>query len=706
MKNGSHFSVIFFVGDPHPPLSIISSMSCDEEAKQLFLKPPETRPPPQPSPTATTQTFNTIINRLSSQGSHQEVLVTYSSMLKTNTPPDTYTFPNLLKACTSLNLFPFGLSFHQCIVVNGFSLDAYIASSLINFYAKFGHAQNARKVFDVMPERNVVPWTSIIGCYSRAGSVGIAFDMFCDMRREGIQPNSVTLLSLLSGVTELTYLQCLHGCAVLYGFEYDITLLNSILNVYGKCGRVEDARDLFEYMDGRDIVSWNSLISGYSQTGNSREVFQLLRKMRVEGILPDKQTYASAVSVAATQSDLKLGKSVHGQILRTGFELDSHVETALIVMYLKCCNIDIAVQMFERTANKDVVLWTAMISGLVQNDSADRALNVFGQMLQSRTEPSSATIASALAASAQLGSLDLGTSIHGYVLRQGMRLDIPAQNSLVSMYAKCARLEQSRAVFERIGKRDLVSWNAIVAGYAQNGHLSEALVLFSEMRATLQKPDSLTVVSLLQGCASLGALHQGKWIHNFIMRSCLRPCILIDTALVDMYSKCGDLDRAHKCFFEMSNQDLVSWSTIISGYGCHGKAETALRMVFPEPAVDVLGILLDACRTKGNEELGNIVAEEIHTLRPVDAGNYVQLAHSYASMNRWDGVGEAWTQMRSLGLKKLPGWSFIELHGTVTTFFTDHNTNPQYDDMVSILKMLSWEMSKSSIDYINQTVDC
>ncbi|PQQ07993.1 pentatricopeptide repeat-containing protein [Prunus yedoensis var. nudiflora] len=530
--------------------------------------------------------------------------------------------------------------------------------------------------------------------------------MFCDMRREGIQPSSVTLLSLLSGVTELTYLQCLHGCAVLYGFESDITLLNSILNVYGKCGRVEDARDLFEYMDGRDIVSWNSLISGYSQTGNIREVFQLLRKMRVEGILPDKQTYASAVSVAATESDLKLGKSVHGQILRTGFELDSHVETALIVMYLKCSNIDIAVQIFERTANKDVVLWTAMISGLVQNDSADRALHVFGQMLQSRTEPSSATIASALAACGQLGSLDLGTSIHGYVLRQGMRLDIPAQNSLVSMYAKCARLEQSRAVFERIGKRDLVSWNAIVAGYAQNGHLREALVLFSEMRATLQKPDSLTVVSLLQACASLGALHQGKWIHNFTMRSCLRPCILIDTALVDMYSKCGDLDRAHKCFVEMSNQDLVSWSTIISGYGCHGKAETALRMVFPEPAVDVLGILLDACRTKGNEELGNIIAEEIFTLRPMDAGNYVQLAHSYASMNRWDGVGEAWTQMRSLGLKKLPGWSFIELHGTVTTFFTDHNTNPQYDDMVSILKMLSWEMSKSSIDYINQTVDC
>lgn len=692
-------------------------------------------------------------------------------MLKTNIPPDTHTFPNLLKACTSLNLFVYGLSFHQCIVVNGFSSDAYIASSLINFYAKLGHAQNARKVFDTMPERNVVPWTSIIGCYSRAGSVGIAFDMFNEMRRGGIQPSSVTLLILLSGVSEFAHVKCLHGFAVLYGFESDMSLMNSILNVYCKCGRVEDARDLFKYMNGRDIVSWNSLISGYAQTGNIREVFQLLYKMRVEGMEPDKQTYATAVSVAATQSNLKLGKSVHGQILRTGFELDSHVETALIVMYLKCSNIDLAFQIFERTMHKDVVLWTAMISGLAQNDFADRALMVFCQMLESRTEPSSATVASALAACAQLGSFDLGTSIHGYVLRQVMRLDIPAQNALVTMYAKCAHLDQSRAVFDSMSKRDLVSWNAIIAGYAQNGHLCEALALFSDMRATLQKPDSLTVVSLLQACASTGALHQGKWIHNFTIRSCLRPCILVDTALVDMYSKCGDIDKAHKCFVEMSDRDLVSWSTLISGYGCHGKAETALRLysellqtgikpnhviflsvlsacshnglvdkglsiyqsmtedfgiapslehracivdllsragrveeaydfykrVFLEPAVDVLGILLDASRTKGDVELGDLIAGEILMLRPVDAGNYVQLAHTYASMNRWDGVGEAWKQMKSLGLKKLPGWSFIELHGTITTFFTDHNSNPQLDGIMSLLKILSKEMRKSSL---------
>lgn len=745
--------------------------------KPSSLNPLKQLPPFQPT---TTKSFNAIINQLSSQGAHHEVLLTYSSILNTNTPPDAFTFPSLLKACTSLELFSHGLSFHQLVIVNGYSSDSYIASSLINFYAKFRCVSSAQKVFDIMPDRNVVPWTAIIGCYSRLGDANMVFSVYNEMRRQGIRPSSVTLLSMLSGAPELNHVQCLHGCTVLYGFESDIALANSILNVYGKCGSIEDAKDLFKFMDHRDMISWNSLISGYAQIGDISEVLQLLDRMRIEGMEPDQQTFGSLVSVTATQSNLEWGKLVHGKVLKAGFYLDAHVETSLIAMYLKCGNIDNAFRIFEQTTDKDVVLWTAMISGLVQNDCADEALTVFFEMLKSRVKPSTATIASALAACAQQDSYDLGTSIHGYILRQGMTLDIPAQNSLVNMYSKCSHLDQSCAVFDRMAKRDLVSWNAIVAGHAQNGHIFKALSLFNEMRTTLQRPDSITVVSLLQGCASTGALNQGKWIHNFVIRSCLRPCILVDTALVDMYSKCGDLDAAQKCFDGMAQHDLVSWSIIISGYGCHGKGETALRMyseflrtgiepnhviflsvlstcshnglvqhglsifqsmtedfgiapnlehracivdllsragrveeaynfyrrMFQEPTIDVLGILLDACRVNGNDELGDVIARDILMLRPANAGNYVQLAHSYASMNRWDGVGEVWTQMRSLGLKKLPGWSFIELHGAITTFFSDHNSHPQSEDMVSVLKTLSWEMRKMDINNKTSQVHC
>ncbi|KAK7303337.1 hypothetical protein RJT34_14240 [Clitoria ternatea] len=724
--------------------------------------------PSSPSTSATTKSFNAMINHHSSQGAHHHVLVTYASMLNAHVPSDAYTFPSLLKACSSLNLFSLGLSLHQHILINGFSLDAYIASSLVNFYAKFGFQHTARKVFDFMPERNVVPWTTIIGCYSRMANVPEAFSLFDEMRRQGIQPSSVTMLSLLFGVSELAHVQCLHGCAILYGFMSDTSLSNSVLNIYGKCGNIEDSRKVFDYMDLRDLVSWNSLISAYAQIGDLCQVLLLLKTMKLQGLEPDPQTFGSVLSVAASRGELKLGRSLHGKILRAGFDLDAHIETSLIVMYLKGGNIDTAFRMFERSFDKDVVLWTAMISGLVQNESADKALVVFHHMLKFGAKPSTATMASVITACAQLGSFNLGTSIHGYVLRQELALDIAAENSLVTMYAKCGHLNQSSIVFDRMNKRDLVSWNAIVTGYAQNGYVSKALFLFNEMRSDHQTPDSITIVSLLQGCASTGQLHLGKWIHNFVIRNGLRPCILVDTSLVDMYSKCGDLDAAEKCFNQMSSQDLISWSAIIAGNGYHGKGDAALRLYskflesgikpnhviflsvlsscshnglieqglniyesmtkdfgiapylqhhacvvdllcragrieeaynlykqkFSDAVLDVLGIILDACRANGDKKLGETIANDILMLRPMNAGNYVQLAHCYASINKWEEVGEAWTHMRSLGLRKIPGWSFVDTHRTITTFFTNHNSHSQFQEIVHTLNMLRKEMIK------------
>lgn len=731
------------------------------------LKPPLLRFL-EPSTSSVTKSFNATINRLSSQGAHSEVLLTYASMLENYVPSDAYTFPSLLKACTFLNLSSLGCSFHQCIVVHGLSSDAYIASSLINFYVKFGSADTARKVFDFMPERNVVPWTTVIGCYSREGNLEMAYSLFNDMRQQGIQPSSVTLLSILSGVSVLAHLRCWHGCAILFGFMSDITLSNSFLNVYARCGSIEDSRKIFEYMGQKDLVSWNSLISIYAQIGNLSEVLQLLETMWAAGMKPDQQTFGSLLSVAASTGELKLGRSAHCQILRAGFDFDAHVETALIVLYLKARNIDIAFRIFERSSDKDVVLWTAMISGLVQSQYADKALAIFRQMIKFGVKPSTATIVSIITACIQLGSFDLGISIHGYVVRRELTLDVTAQNSLVTMYAKCGKLNQSFIMFDKMSKRDLVSWNAIIAGYTQNGYICKALFLFSEMRSCCQTPDSITIVSLLQGCASIGALHFGKWIHSFILKNSSRPCILVDTALVDMYSKCGHLDAARSCFNEMPSQDLVSWGALIAGYGYHGKGETALRLyseflgsgmkpndviflsilsscshnglidqglniyqsmtgdfgiapnlehhacavdllsragrveeayylykkTFPEPMLDVLGILLDACRVTRNNKLGEKIAKDVLILRPINAGNYVQLAHCYASINNWEGVGEAWTHMRSLGLRKIPGWSFVDIHGTITTFFTMHNSHPQFQEILSTLHILRKESGK------------
>ncbi|GMH05286.1 hypothetical protein Nepgr_007126 [Nepenthes gracilis] len=713
-----------------------------------------------------TKSFNVIINRLSSEGSHLEVIDTFSSMLKSKTPPDAHTYPSLLKACACLSKFSLGLSLHKRIILDGYSTDSYISSSLISFYAKFGCVDYARHVFDVMPERNVIPWTAMIGCHSRSDNLDRAFLMYNSMRYEGIQPSSVTMLCVLSGVSELFQLECLHASAFQSGFCSDIHLANSMLHLYGKFRRVDAARDLFEEMDRKDIVSWNSLVSGYVQIGNVKESFCLFGRMRTEGVAPDQQTFGAFLSADSSDGDVELGRFVHGQMITSGLAMDAPLATALIVFYLKFGDIKNAFEMFESVLDKDVILWTSMISGLVQNDCADKALMIFYQMLESRTMPSTATIATVLAGCAQVSSLSFGKSIHGYLLRQGIVVDIPVQNALITMYSKCGRLKQSSTIFDFMCSRDVVSWNAIVSGYAEQGDLSKALLLFNEMRLTVQRPDSITIVSLLRACASIGAFQQGKWMHNFVIKGFLPPSILVDTALVDMYSKCGDLQAARRCFDMMQEQDTVSWSTIIAGYGSHGKGEIALKLfssflhaglqpnhviflsilfacshnklvseglslfssmiqdfgiepqlehcacivdllsragmiedayrfykvTISEPTVEVLGIVLDACRAKGNTKLGEIIAGDIGKLKSVSAEKFVQLAQSYASMSRWDGVGDSWMQMKSLGLKKLPGWSYIEQQGKIATFFTDHSSHPRCEEMMWILAVLGSEM--------------
>ncbi|CAI9287251.1 unnamed protein product [Lactuca saligna] len=737
---------------------------------------PQLPPSPPSLATNSTKSYNALINRHSTAGSHREVLLLYISMLKTNIMPDPYTYPSMLKACTSLNLFSHGLSFHQHSIVNGYSSDAYIAASLINFYAKIGYTDVASKVFDNMPERNVVPWTAIIGCYARSGKVNTTFQMYKQMQCEGIKPSSVTILAMLSGVSEYTHVQSLHASAIQYGFDCDLSLANCFLSLYGKYGSVTDAKNLFESMANRDIVSWNSLVSAYALIDDVREISQLLSRMLVSGLNPDQQTFGSLVSAATRQGNLRIGKLVHGKIVISGFEMDFQVKTLLITMYLKFRDLTNAYQIFESTPNKDMILWTSMISGLLWNACPDKSLELFHKMLIAQVMPSTTTISCALAACAQMGSLLLGTSIHGYILRKKILLDIPTQNSLITMYAKCGRLNQSCTLFETMNHKDVVTWNAMVAGYAQNGELSNALYIFNKMRESFERPDEVTVVSLLQACASIGAYHQGRWIHNFVVRNCLggSRSLLIDTALVDMYFKCGNMKNARECFDRMSQHDVVSWSIVIGGYGSHGEGEKALKMfsefletgiqpnhvtflsvlcacshnglvkegvrlfetmtnrfkiepklehcacvvdllcragrvedaydfykkMFKEPVVDVLGILLDGCRIKGNKVLGDVIACDIRSLKPEDPGNLVQLVHNYASSGGWDGVGEAWIQMRGLGLKKIPGWSFVELNGNITTFYKDHTSHPEYHDIVMCLKAMAMHIKprKSATD--------
>eukprot|EP01018_Ginkgo_biloba_P018941 Gb_33115 [translate_table: standard] len=323
----------------------------------------------------------------------------------------------------------------------------------------------------------------------------------------------------------------------------DIFSWNTMITGYGKCGSLENARQLFDKMPERNVVSWNAMISGYTLHGYSEEALKLFRQMSDAGTKPDQFTFASVLSACASLVATEEGKQVHANIIRTDFDSNIIVGGALVALYVKCRNIVDARQVFDKMPERDAVLWTAIIAGYSQTEHSEEALKLFSEMQQAGIKPDQVTLASILTASFKIGSM-----------------------------------ENARLLFEEIPKRDTISWNAMIAGYAQNGHGDDALKFFREMQLTGMQSTTFTFASVLSACASLATLTQGKEVHAHIIRSEFESNIFVGSSIVDMYAKCGSIRDASQVFERMPKRDRVSWNTMILGYAQNGHSKEALLL--------------------------------------------------------------------------------------------------------------------------------
>jgi len=283
----------------------------------------------------------------------------------------------------------------------------------------------------------------------------------------------------------------------------------------------------------------------------------------------------SALQACASLEALQEGKNIHDFIIRNIFELDVSVENSLIAMYSKCGSIDVARQVFDKMAKRDVVSWNAMISGYAQNGHAEDALNLFHQMQSGNVKPNQVTIVSVLPACADVAALQEGKYIHEYIMKNKFELDIFVGNSLLSMYAKCKRIDIALQLFDKMSKKNVISWNSMIAGYTQNGLANEALSIFHEMQLSGTKPNAVTMVSVVLACARLAALQQGKCFHAYIIKCVFDLNVVLETTLIDMYAKCGKVEIARQMFDNISRKNVVSWTAMIGGYAMHGLAEDA-----------------------------------------------------------------------------------------------------------------------------------
>lgn len=558
--------------------------------------------------------WNWMIRGFTKMGCYDYGILFYFKMLSWGTSPDKYTFPYLIKACGGLGAVDLVKYVHEMIKDMGFELDVYVGSALVKFYGENDCLDNARKLFDKLSHRDVVLWNVMLNGYLKCeGLEGNLIKLFDEMRKSEVEPNVVTytcILKLYGSKSMLRSGAQVHGLVLRCGFEMVPSVANTLVALYTKCRCLLDARKLFDFVVQADLVTWNSMIGGYVQNGIMNEALNLFRRLMYSDVKPDSVTFASLLPLVPELSLLTLGKEIHCYIVRNGVCLDLFLINALIDMYFKCKDVNMACQVFEQTSVVDIVICTAMISGFALNGMNSDALEIFRWLISKKMRPNAVTFASTLPACAGLTALTMGKELHGNIIRRGLEGRCYIGSALTDMYAKCGRLDLGHQVFIRTPERDSVCWNSIITSCSQNGKPEVAMDIFRDMGLEGAKYDCVSISAALSACASLASLCHGKELHGFMVRGGFNLDLFASSALIDMYAKCGSLELAQLVFDAMESRSEVSWNSIIAAYGNHGHLDQCLVLFnamkddeFEPDHVTFLAIM-SACGHAGQVEEG------------------------------------------------------------------------------------------------------
>lgn len=434
------------------------------------------------------------------------------------------------------------------------------------------------------------------------------------MRARGTGHDNVVLSIALKACCELSNVdegRKVH-CHILKESSPDSIVFSGLVDMYAKCGEIDSSRDVFDEVLERNVVLWTSMIAGYVQNNCPEEGLVLLNQMREELIEGNEFTFGSLITGCTKLGALHQGMWAHGYLIKKGIELNSFLATALLDLYVKCGKVGDARTMFNELPCIDLVSWTAMIVGYVQNGLPDMALRLFRDKRWISLSPNSITIASSLAACAQLSDLKMGKLVHGLGVKLGID-GSEVRNALLGMYAKCHIMDDAHLIFESLSnKDDIVLWNSMISGLLHNGSPVEALEWFHRLRSEAStSPDSVTLVIVLSASATSGAFQVGSSLHAYsIKEGLLSDNVHVKTALLNFYAKCGDTESARMIFDGVDFKNTITWSAMIGGYGIQGKGPESLTLFSEmlkeevEPSEVIFTTILSACRHAGMVEEG------------------------------------------------------------------------------------------------------
>lgn len=640
------------------------------------------------------------------------------------------------------------------------------SSSLISNYewntklkllVKTNRIQDARRLFDTMPVKDVASWTILISGYvstSLPYQALLLFSRMFNISSSSVKPDTFVISVTLKacGLSSPVHVrrktgQSVHGYTVKCGLNRSSVFVSSaLLDMYSKAGLLSSAIQMFDEMPSRNVVTWTAAITALARGGCSREAIQYFSEMYISSVPCDSHTFAITLKACADSGHFLHGKEIHTHAVKNGFDMVPFVANALSTLYSKFGKIELSIRLFERMRRPDVVSWTTMISSLSQMGREDQAMHEFTKMLryqQKDSRPNEYTFAAIISASTSLGQVSLGEQLHASSIRFGVAQSLSTSNATITMYYRFARLASATMLFHETTAKDAISWSAIISGHSQEGNMEDAFTLFSRMMESGIEVNEYVLASLLSMCAQIAILELGRQVHGNAIVTGLDVDSMVSSTLVNMYSKCGCIEEAQQIFSNQGYENVVSMTSMINGYADHGfsleaiclfermrsrsdlkpdsvtfisvlnacshsglidlgftyfdlmqtiygivperehfgcmvnllcsagrlsDAENMIEKMPFEPDDVVWSAMLQASRIHGNAECGRRAAEKILALHSNCAGTLTTLSNLYASKGRWNDAANVRILMRSKGVRKEPGWSWITLGENTSVF--------------------------------------
>ncbi|XP_075501271.1 LOW QUALITY PROTEIN: pentatricopeptide repeat-containing protein At3g02330, mitochondrial-like [Primulina tabacum] len=588
-------------------------------------------------------------------------------------------YASVFRMSAGLSTLPLGCQLHTHALKTDFGDDIVVGTSMLDMYAKCDNLHDARKVFNLLPNRNLQSHNALIVGYARGGNGFEGLRLFQLLLQSGLGFDEISLSGAFSAAS-MVIKGCIsgiqvHGLAIKSPFKSNVCVENAMLDMYGKCGALMEAWQIFDEMERRDDVSWNAIIAAYGQNQNEEGTLLLFARMLQSRIEPDEFTYGSVLKACADKQSWCSGREVHGRVVKSGMGFDSFVGSALVDMYSKCGMMDEAEKLHNRLEEQTLVSWNSIISGFSSEEDSERAQNFFARLLEMRVKPDNFTYATVLDTCANVANIGLGKQLHAQIIKQDLLSDVYITSTLVDMYSKCGNLQDSVLMFAKSSKRDFVTWNAMVCAYAHHGLAEEALQIFEKMQLEKVIPHHSTFVAVLRACAHIGLVENASHYFNLMQTDYgLEPQLEHFSSMVEILGQSGRLVEALRLIQDMPFEaDDVIWRTLLS-----------------------------ICKIRGNVEVAEKAASSLLKLDPEDSSAYVLLSNIYADAEMWDEVSKMRKVMRHSGLKKEPGCSWIQVQSELHMFLVGDKAHPRSEEIYENLDMLIDEMKRDGYGTCSQ----